>query len=137
MISFSAMAHDSCSGGTNAEVCDGPYNLIWKPYNAFDASSGHFHVVALTNIAEAFSVELGTYRVPTIKELVTIMGLGSTSFPTVDSWLLSAGYLISSTPGAERGGVREIMAIDVATRAVIALPMIGSGGEQYYLLSVK
>lgn len=126
-----------CTGSTNPETCEGPYDLIWKPYNTFDSVSSHFHVIALTDIAEAFTVEPAGFRVPTIKELITIVGLDGVSYPTVDSWLLGNGYLISSTPGGESGGVKKIMAIEVASKAIVELPMIRASAEVYYLLSVK
>lgn len=130
-------AESSCTGTTNPQACEGPYGLTWSPYSAFDDGSGHYHVIALTDIAAAFSKEPVGYRVPTIKELITIMGLDGTSYPTVDSWLINNGYLISSTSGSGSGGFNNIMAIDAVTKAVVELPMIGSGGELYYLIAVK
>jgi hypothetical protein len=93
-------------------------------------------VIALTTIAEAFTIEPVGYRVPTIKELITIAEYDGVNLPTVDTWLVGAGYLLSSTYGSTSAGIKTLMVLDAVTKAVVELPMSDTGGL-YYLLAVQ
>lgn len=129
-----AFALEPCSGSSNEQACVGLYQLSWKGYSAYDAASDHYHLIALTNIADVFTNEPTGYRVPTIKELLTLMRHDGQTFATVNSWLVGSGYLISSTHGASVAGVYKIMAIDIETKEVVALDL-NSTGSSYYLIA--
>jgi hypothetical protein len=135
LTSMHILAEDLCTGSSNAQACEGPYGLVWKAYSTFDSSSSHYHVIALTSIADAYANEPTGYRVPTIKELVTIAEYDGASFPTIDSWLIGAGFLLSSTYGSTSAGIKTVMALDAVTKDVVELSMTGSSGP-YYLLAV-
>ncbi len=129
-----AAAIELCTGDSNDQECVGPYQLSWKGHSAYDASSTHYHLIALATIADAFTSEPTGYRVPTIKELITIMGFDGQTFPTVDSWLIGDGYFISSTYGSSVAGIHKIMAIDISTKEIVPLEMSATG-DSYYLIA--
>jgi hypothetical protein len=131
----SVFAEDPCSGTSNTQACAGPKELVWKGHSILDSGSGHYHLIALAAITDVYSNEPSGYRVPTIKELVTIAEYDSVDLPTIDSWLSGGGYLISSTYGSTDNGIKKIMVLDVVTKAVVELPITDSGGA-YYLLGV-
>lgn len=127
-------ALEPCSGSSNDQACIGLYQQSWKGYSTYDAASGYYHLIAMTNIADAFANEPTGYRVPTIKELITLMRHDGHVFPTVNSWLVGSGYLISSTHGASITGTYKIMAMDVETKSVVALDL-NSTSSAYYLIA--
>ncbi len=129
-----AVAIELCTGTSNNQECEGPYQLAWKGHSAYDAPSTHYHLIAFTTIADVFTSEPTGYRVPTIKELITIMGFDGQTFPTIDSWLIGSGYFISSTYGSSAAGVHKIMAIDIITKEVVPLQMSATG-DSYYLIA--
>lgn len=133
-IAAHALALEPCTGSSNEQACVGLYQQSWKGYSAYDATSDHYHLIALTNITDAFANEPTGYRVPTIKELITLMRHDGQIFPTVNSWLVGSGYLISSTHGASIAGVHKIMAVDIETKEVVALDL-SSAGSAYYLIA--
>lgn len=128
-------ADNTCDSHGFSQTLNGPKGLTWKAYSSCDASSNHYHVIALNNISDAFVSEPAGYRVPTIKELITLAEYDGINLPMVDSWLVGAGYLISSTYGTTSSGVKTLMVLDTISKAVVELPMSDTGGA-YYLLAV-
>jgi hypothetical protein len=139
--SVTVFAEDPCSGTSNTQACAGPKGLVWKGYSTLDEDgSGDYHLSVLAMITEVYSNEPSGYRVPTIKELITIAEYDGVDLPTIDSWLsglgAGGGYLISSTYGStDNNGIKKIMVIDTSTKAVVELPITHSGGD-YYLIGV-
>jgi hypothetical protein len=136
--SVTVFAEDPCSGTSNTQACAGPKGLVWKGHSTLDEDgSGVYHLIALEPITEVYVNEPSGYRVPTIKELITIAEYDGVDLPTIDSWLSGGdeGYLISSTYGSTESGIKKIMVIDTSTKAVVELPITDSGGA-YYLIGV-
>lgn len=134
-LPLSARADNSCDSNGFSQTLEGHKGLYWKAHSTCDSVSNHYHVIALTNITDAFTSEPTGYRVPTIKELITLAEYDGVNLPTVDSWLVGAGYLLSSTYGTTTSGIKTLMVLDAATKAVVELPMTDTGGL-YYLLAV-
>lgn len=125
-----------CGTATTHQSCDGPYGLTWKGYTSCDVPSQHFHFDAIADIPTLLATDIGDdFRAPTIKELITVLGYNGTTLPIVESWLVASGYLVSSTYGTTTLGVKTVMAVDLATREVVELPLMGS--DTYYLMAVK
>lgn len=135
LLSGLARADNTCDSHGFSQTLSGPGGLSWKAYSTCDTASNHYHVIALSTIAEAFTIEPAGYRVPTIKELITIAEYDGVDLPTVDTWLVGAGYLLSSTYGSTNAGIKTLMVLDAVTKAVVELPMTDTGGL-YYLLAV-